>query len=79
MAEESPTASTFSDALHQARAAEQQKRQLSKMHSPPRVNSGSRAPFEDESQSTPTAEPVKKDKPPSCPRREPAECSSTRY
>ena len=77
-----PSASTFSDALHQARAAEQQERQLSKMHPPQRIGSKSRPSSEDNPQSTPPAKLVKGDKPPSRPRREPAkcfECSSTAH
>ena len=68
-----PSASTFSDALHQAKAAEQQERQLSKMHSPQRIGSKSRSSCEDKSQSTPPVE-LLEDKPPSRPRREPAKC-----
>ena len=49
-----PTASTFNEALHQARAAEQQERQLSQMHCPPKHHFRSR---EDKSDKAPDLKP----------------------
>ncbi len=63
-----PSASTFADALHQARAAEQQELQLAKMHpTTPRV------PFKPKAvpdRKAPPSDPPRDDKPPSRTRRE---------
>ena len=70
-----PSTSTFSDALHQARAAEQQEHQLSRMHPPPKA-----APDHKTPSASPT-EPPRKDKPTVRSRRDPKcfECGSTSH
>ena len=76
-----PSTSTFSDALHQARAAEQQERQLSKMHPPPRPTLKSRAAPDHKTLSAPPTEPPREDKPTSRSKRDPKcfECGSTSH
>ena len=74
-----PSTSTFSDALHQARAAEQQERQLSRMHPPPRPTLKSRAAPDHKTLSAPPTEPPREDKPTSHSKRDSKcfECGST--
>ena len=66
-----PSASTFSDALHQARAAEQQERQLSRMHPPPRPTLKSRVAPDHKTLSAPPTEPPRENKPTGRSKRDP--------
>ena len=55
-----PSAKSFSDALHQARAAEQQEKQLTKMHQPgggTKSNTGSRSTSSAKASSSPASQP----------------------
>ena len=76
-----PSASTFSNALHQARAAEQQERQLSRMHPPPRPTLKSRVAPDHKTLSAPPTEPPREDKPTGRSKRDPKcfECGSTSH
>ena len=66
------SASTFSYALHQARAAEQEQHQLSKMHPPPRQTLKSRVAADPKTLSAPPTVPPREDKLASRSKRDPS-------
>ena len=76
-----PFASTFSDALPQARAAEQQERQLSRIHPPPKPTPKSRTVPDLKTPSAHVTEPVREWKPSGRPKRDFKcfECGSTSH